>query len=354
MTLLQSIIGLLDQDTVSDVHLASNDSIWVRSEGDLVKTGFESPSHQLESWVSQSRYGGNPVMDKLMEKGGQDDYSCNLGKYRLRSHLFVSEGRYNLALRKLETVIPPFEKLGLPSSAQTLLTYPNGLVLVVGATGSGKSTTLASFVDQMNATIAGHIVTLEDPIEYIHTEKKCRVRQRQVGEGADCASFAAGVTAAMREDPDIILVGEVRDRLTMQACLSAAQTGHLVFATLHTNSATEAVERILSFYPESERDLAKSVLSAVLRGVLAQRLLKAVKPGRRVLAAELMLCTPAVRGNIATGQIQAIENHMETGLSEGQLTLNRCLSNLVKEGVITRDTALTASLKRKALESLLS
>lgn len=353
MSLLQSIIDLLDQSAVSDIHLAPDDYAWIRSEGDLKKTELVVPAHQLETWISQARYGGNQVKEILNAKGGQDDFSLDLGQYRLRSHLFISQGRYNLALRKLETIIPPFETLGLPSAAKNLLTYPSGLILVVGATGSGKSTTLASCIDHLNSTSAGHIVTLEDPIEYIHYEKQCRVRQRQVGSSGDCTDFAAGVTAAMREDPDIILVGEVRDRATMQACLSASQTGHLVFGTLHTNSAVEAVERILSFYPETERDLARSVLSAVLRGVVAQRLLKSTRAGRRTLAAELMLCTPGVRANIATGDLTAIENAMETGSQDGQLTMNRCLEQLVRENKISRETALTASLRRESLENRL-
>ena len=352
---LQTLLDQLKQDDVSDIHLSPHTAIWLRRSGDMFSLpGSEHLSTPIEinSWLSTVRYQSSTIFELVAAKGGQDDFAINLGDLRVRMHVYISAGEINVAVRKLASQIPLLASLGLPSGVSKLLDHPTGLVLVVGGTGSGKSTTLASCIDQINSALPGHIITLEDPIEYQHRDKRSRVRQRQVGEGHDCHSFASGVVAAMREDPDIIMVGEVRDQQTMQACLAAAQTGHLVFATLHTNSTTEAIERVLAFYPEKERDLARSVLSSTLRGVVAQRLIKA-SAGGRVLACELLLCTPAIRANIATGQLIAIEQSMETGRSEGQITMNFSLQQLFENGLITREIALTASSKRDYLEKRL-
>ena len=351
----QTLLDQLSQEDVSDIHLSPHTAIWLRRSGDmqpLAGSDHVCTPAELVSWLSGVRYQSSTVLELVAAKGGQDDFAANLGELRVRVHVYVSAGQINVAVRKLASAIPPLASLGLPAGVSRLLDHPTGLGLVVGGTGSGKSTTLASCVDQINSAMQGHIITLEDPIEYLHRDKSCRVRQRQVGPGHDCETFAAGVVAAMREDPDIILVGEVRDQTTMQACLAAAQTGHLVFATLHTNSTTEAIERVLAFYPEKERDLARSVLSSVLRGVIAQRLVKA-NAGGRVLAAELLLCTPAIRANIANNQLIAIEQTMESGRSEGQITLNYSLQQLFENGLISRETALTASSKRDYLEKRL-
>jgi twitching motility protein PilT len=352
---LQTLLDQLSQDDVSDIHLSPHAAIWLRRSGDmepLLGSEHLATPAEITSWLSAVRYQSSTLYELIAAKGGQDDFAINLGELRVRMHVYISSGEVNVAVRKLAFHIPPLPSLGLPAGVNKLLDHPTGLVLVVGGTGSGKTTTLASCLDQINASLSGHIITLEDPIEYLHKDKRCRVRQRQVGEGHDCLSFAGGVVAAMREDPDIIMVGEVRDQQTMQACLAAAQTGHFVVATLHTNSSTEAIERVLAFYPEKERDLARSVLSSTLRGVIAQRLIKA-NAGGRVLAAELLLCTPAIRSNIATGQLISIEQSMETGRSEGQITMNFSLQKLFESGLISRDAALTASSKRDYLEKRL-
>lgn len=352
---LQTLLDQLSQEDVSDIHLSPHAAIWLRRSGDMEPLpGSEhlSTPAEITSWLSSVRYQSSTPFELIASKGGQDDFAINLGGLRVRMHVYISSGEINVAVRKLASDIPPLPSLGLPVGVNKLLDHPTGLVLVVGGTGSGKTTTLASCLDQINASLSGHIITLEDPIEYQHKDKRCRVRQRQVGQDHDCHSFASGVVAAMREDPDIIMVGEVRDQQTMQACLAAAQTGHFVVATLHTNSSTEAIERVLAFYPEKERDLARSVLSSTLRGVIAQRLIKA-NAGGRVLAAELLLCTPAIRANIATGQLIAIEQTMETGRSEGQITMNYSLQKLVENGQISREAALTASSKRDYLEKRL-
>jgi len=351
-TFLQNLVNLLNEKNVSDVHITSHLPMWVRRAGDMEVVSGEAGmanSVELLSWLKSIRYSNASVLEAIAARGGQDDFAANLGDIRIRIHCWVSVGALNVAVRKLATDIPKLESLGLPKGVSDLLSYPSGLILVVGATGSGKSTTLAACVDQLNMATKGHIITLEDPIEYVHHDKACRVRQRQISEQSDCVNFSSGVTAAMREDPDIIMVGEVRDQQTMQACLNAAQTGHLVLATLHTNSSVETIERVLAFYPEKERELARSVLAATLRGVIAQRLVKTMA-GSRTLAAELMICNTAIRANIAQNQIVAIEQSMESGRSEGQVTMNYCLQCLYENGVISRDVALSSSNRRDILE----
>ncbi len=349
---LQMLSDQLADPQVSDLHLSPGTCVWVRKSGVLARVEDSESictASAIDAWLSTMRYKDGPPMDAISAKGGQDDFAANLGGVRIRMHVFISRNQINIAARKLSTVIPSLDSLGLPPAFTRVMSAPTGLILVVGATGSGKSTTMASAIDHLNETTESHIVTLEDPVEYVHRDKKSRIRQREVGADGDCSSFGAGVTAAMREDPDIILVGEVRDAVTMAACLSAAQTGHLVFATLHTNSAYESIERALAFFPDSERELQRSVLSAVLRGVIAQRLIRATNGGR-ALAAELMVVTPAIRGNIAQNQLISIEQSMETGRSEGQLTMNMSLQLLFEQKRISRESALAASSRREFLE----
>lgn len=351
-TFLQLLSNQLEDIQTSDLHICADENLWIRRAGDLLQVANSSSvvtNSELNSWLASSRYKDTPCYEAIQDKGGQDDFASYLGGFRLRIHVYISRGKINVSARKLSTEIPLLESLGLPKEFHKVLSAPTGLILVVGATGSGKSTTLASALDHLNASIDGHIITLEDPVEFVHNSKRCRIRQRQVGGDSDCKTFADGVIASLREDPDIVLVGEVRDKATMEACLTASQTGHLVLATLHTNSAVETIERILSFYPESERNLARSVLSSVLRGVIAQRLVKK-RDGGRVLAAELLISTPAIRANIAQNQLVQIEQTMETGRHEGQRTMNQSLVNLVENQIITRDEALAISSQREALE----
>jgi twitching motility protein PilT len=347
---IETLASLLENTEVSDIHLESDTNIWVRQGGDLCKLELQTSEAALNQWLG-SRYKDANIVAELIAMGGQDDFALNVGRMRIRGHAYVSRGRLEVSLRRLATEIPPLSTLGLPSSVPELIAASQGLFLVTGPTGSGKSTSMAAMVDSLNETTPSHIITLEEPIEYIYKDKKSRIRQRLVSERSDgdCTSFAAGVVAAMREDPDIILVGEMRDYATVQAALTAAQTGHLVFGSLHTNGGMETVNRILSFYKGSDRDLARSVLSAVLRGVVSQRLLKK-KGGGRVLAAELLINTTAVRSQIAQDTTHLIQQELNTGSSVGQIALNRSLSMLVRENVIDREVALVASNDRASLE----
>ncbi len=348
---LEILTELLSDESISDVHLQADQPIWVRSGGEmqLVKDTLV-PSVDLNGWL-QSRYKDASAHVRVLELGGQDDFALNLANIRIRAHAWISQGQLNVAVRRLSNDIPPLASLGLPPSVQRLVEAPQGLVLVTGPTGSGKSTTLASMIDWLNANTPSHIITLEDPIEYIHKDRQSRMRQRQVGESGDCSSFAAGVIGAMREDPDVILIGEMRDLDTVEAALNAAQTGHLVLATLHTNSATETINRILAFFSESDRQLARSVLAAVLRGVVSQRLIR-TKEGKRTLALEILMATPAIRVHI-TKNIHLITQEMNSGAVDGQLTLNQSLLKLVREKIVDEETALMASPERAELEKAL-
>jgi len=351
---------LLALKGLSDIHLTlpRSDSeqtepmtadIWVRLSG--VMQRIKAPSvwpELLQRTLQEMHLPDLPsLQQELRQAGGQKDLALGLDSgVRLRSHVYLTGGQVALSMRLLPSQVPLVQDLGLPASVPGLLTSTSGLVFVCGGTGSGKTTTLAALVGRMNESQALNIVTLEDPIEYIHNNKRSRIQQRTIGPHGDCQSFSLGVVAAMREDPDVILVGEVRDHATMHACLQAAQTGHLVLATLHTNSAPETIDRALSFYQETERDLARSVLASSLRGIVAQHLLpRAEQADKRVLAAEVLLVTQGIRANIAAGQITQVSQTMETGRSVGQQTLNHHLAELVANGSVTREDALMASTR---------
>jgi twitching motility protein PilT len=359
-----TLIELLALPGLSDIHLTLPSSgqqvqpnVWVRLSGVMHRIeGPKASADLVERTLQEMRLQDTQELhQQLREYGGQKDLALGLDSgMRLRNHAYLTGNKIALALRLLPSKVPALQDLGLPAVVPGLLTSSSGLIFVCGGTGSGKTTTLAALIGHINATQATNIITLEDPIEYIHADSTSRIRQRAIGPHGDCASFSQGVVAAMREDPDVILVGEVRDHATMHACLQAAQTGHLVLATLHTNSAPETIDRALAFYPDSERDLARSVLASSLRGIVAQRLLpKAGDPTKRVLAAEVLLVTQGIRANIAAGQITQVSQTMETGRSVGQQTLNHHLAELVTSGQVSREDALMASTRPDMLSRAL-
>ncbi|MBD8051083.1 type IV pilus twitching motility protein PilT [Limnohabitans radicicola] len=355
-----SLAQLLAMHGLSDIHLSlgrNAPDVWVRLSGVMQRVHSPQACAQLlENTLQVLRLSSaSELHTHLQNCGGQEDLALSLaGGERLRNHVFLACDQIELALRLLPSHVPDVDTLGLPATVTPLLSASSGLIFVCGGTGSGKTTTLAALIGHINANQAANIISLEAPIEYIHKDQRSRIRQRSIGPHGDCHSFAQGVVAAMREDPDVILVGEVRDQATMHACLQAAQTGHLVLATLHTNSAPETIDRALAFYPEAERDLARSVLSSSLRAIVAQRLLpQAAQPTQRVLACEVLLVNQGIRANIAAGQITQIAQTMETGRSMGQQTLNHHLFELVQSGLVTREAALTASPRADMLSRAL-
>jgi twitching motility protein PilT len=342
---------------VSDLHVHEGDPVWHRDAG-VVKICSETPvtrQHILEFLASIQEEAGidpNRVDDALKEKGDAD-FSARYAGYGIRGNIFRSGNRkLSLVLRRLNDEIPPMASLGLPDKVQSLIGLSKGIFLVTGATGSGKSTTLASILDYLNETTQRHIITIEDPVEYMLKDKHCHIDQRQIGR--DAKSFPLALRAALRQDPDILLIGEMRDRDTVKTALDAANTGHLVLATLHTNNARQSVERMTSFFGGDEKEWAQQVISSVLLGVMSQVLVQRAQGRGRVLCSELMVNSPGIAQCIRDGKSAQIFNIMDTGRSEGQQLLNFDLAKKAQEGLISTENALYASYDPSRLQKELS
>jgi twitching motility protein PilT len=273
---------------------------------------------------------------------GEIDFAFSwMDRARFRGNAFHQQGCTALALRLIPFRIPSFEELGLPAVADQLVDLPQGLILVTGPTGAGKSTTLASMLDAVNERRSAHIVTIEDPIEYVHKHKRSAVNQREVG--SDTQSFARGLRSAFREDPDVILVGEMRDNETIQTALTIAETGHLVFATLHTNDAAQTLDRIVDVFPGEQQAQIRVQLAGSLQAVVSQRLIPKVGGGR-VAAFEVLLATFAVRNIVRDGRTNQLRNIISTSSSQGMMTLEASLNHLVGLGFVTYEEAVTHTL----------
>lgn len=266
------------------------------------------------------------------------DFSYSIPKLgRFRCNIYKQRGTYAIAVRALPIEIPEFDTLGLPDIVKKFTDKTKGLVLVAGATGSGKSTTLASLIDIINTKYYHHVITIEDPLEYLHSHKKSMITQREIGEDAD--DFASALKSSLREDPDIIMVGEMRDLETISIALSAAETGHLVLSTLHTIGAVKSIDRILDSFPATQQNQARSQLATVLQGVISQQLIPR-KDGKGLVAAcEVMMATPAVRNLIRENKIYQINNLIQSGEESGMRSLERNLAKLCKGGIITEEAA---------------
>ena len=263
------------------------------------------------------------------------------GTARFRVNAYFQRASIGAAFRLIPAMISTIDDLGLPPVAHEMCNKPRGLVLVTGPTGSGKSTSLAAMINQINETREEHILTIEDPIEFLHSHKKCMVNQRELG--ADAPSFASALRAALRQDPDVILVGEMRDLETIGTALTAAETGHLVFGTLHTQAAPQTVDRIIDVFPAHQQDQVRVQLSVALQGVLTQQLLPTADGAGRVVAVEALVPTPAVRNLIREGKTHQIASTMQTGANVGMLTMDAALATLVRAGKITRALAESRS-----------
>lgn len=286
---------------------------------------------------------GQSLNEDLKANGGHLDFAITYNNVRFRCNLFVFGGirKWGMSLRKLNDRIPPLDTLALPKSAKLLAERATGLVLCTGATGSGKSTTLASMVDHINRTRNAHIITLEDPIEYVHNNQMASVTQREVG--GDVSTFANGLKAALREDPDVILIGEIRDKQTCIAALAAAETGHLVMSTLHTTSATKTVERLMDFFEGDEKKQMQSVISSVLAGIISQVLVPSVERTSRVLVTEVMVNLKEIENVIRNDKLQQLPNAMLNGIKDGQTLMNKELAKCVLNKQISLEDARNAS-----------
>jgi twitching motility protein PilT len=317
----------------SDIHLKENLTLILRINGDMTKPSEDViSSEELKDFVDQSL---TEDQKAHLEEVRDVDLAIEIGPYRFRANFFYTSDGLSAVLRKIETEIPTMDQLKLPYVMQEMAEKPNGLILVTGPTGSGKSTSLAAIIGEINANKKGHILTVEDPIEYIHHSKECTVSQREVGR--DAQSFASALRASLREDPDVILVGEMRDRETIQLALTAAETGHLVFGTLHTSGAPNTINRIIDVFPAEQQGQVRAQLSQSLQMVATQRLFKTADGQGRAAAFEIMVCNHAVRNLIREGKIFQIESIMQTARGEGMMTMNHAIEQLVASGKITQE-----------------
>ena len=338
---LEALLREMVRRGASDLHLTAGQPPRLRVDGSLADSregGVLEAAHTLG--LAHSLLTG--AQRRRFEEDDELDFSFEVPELaRFRGNCFRQRGRVALAVRCIPRELAPLEELGLPPILNHFAERPRGLVLVTGPTGSGKSTTLAAVVDRINRRRRGHILTVEDPIEFVHRPRKCIVNQREVG--ADTRSFAAALRNALRQDPDIILIGEMRDPETIGAALTIAETGHLVLSTLHTNSAADSVNRIVDAFPSHQQAQVRSQLASVLEGVVTQILVpRGLGPGR-VVAAEVMVCTAAVRAVIRDDKVHQIRSLMQAGRKHGMQTLNDALARLYLNGEVTLEAALKRS-----------
>lgn len=336
MTITQ-LIEKARADRASDVHLVCGLAPRYRVDGSIREMGGERLTP--EQCLDYVRELAGEQFDAMVEVG-EADLAKTLAGVRCRLNLFRQQGNWSAAIRLLNEHIPDMSELGLPRAVQEFPGYSQGLVLITGETGSGKSTTLAAVLNEINKTQSKHILTLEDPVEYVYTPDRCVINQREVGK--DTRSFAAGLRAALREDPDVILVGEMRDLETIETALTAAETGHLVFGTVHTNSAADSIDRVVDVFPADRQQQIRLQLSMTLKAVLSQQLLPKASGTGRVLACEVMKTDGAIRNLIREGKTPQIVNAIQTTGAVGNILMDRCLQNLRSAGTITEETYRSA------------
>ena len=322
----------------SDIHITSNSEPIARVKGKFIKLSDdiltkEDTKEMVKQIADEERL-------QNIEKIGELDFSATLEDgTRFRVNAYKQKGSYALAIRTINSKVPSFEELNLPKTLKTFTEKHKGLVLVTGPTGSGKSTTLASLIDIINQNRQAHIITIEDPIEYVHNHKRSIVNQREIG--IDSKSFHSALRAILRQDPDVILIGEMRDSETISIALTAAETGHLVFSTLHTIGSAKTIDRIIDSFPPEQQQQIRTQLSTVCEGIISQQLLPTADGRDRVAATEVMMATPAIRNLIRENKTFQIQNTMQTGLSKGMHTMDQDLIKLYKQGIITKEIALS-------------
>lgn len=334
----ESIITFANQIKASDVHICYNQPVLFRVDGLLKAVDDEVLSEEDTYTLAEQLAGAYFV---TVEQIGELDLAKTICKQRLRINIFKQQGHFSIAIRLLHDHIPNINELGLPPIANDFPTYNNGIVLITGETGSGKSTSLAAILNEINHTRYEHIITLEDPIEYVYEPSKCLISQREIGK--DTRSFSDGLRASLREDPDVILIGEMRDIETIEIALTAAETGHLVFATVHTNGAAETIDRIVGIFPADRQPMIGMQLSQSLRAVVSQQLLPKANQEGRVLAAEVMVVTPAIKNLIREMKTPQMESSIMTDSKVGSITMDAAVKKLYEQGVISLETAKDAS-----------
>jgi twitching motility protein PilT len=328
---VETLLRLLIARSGSDLHLTSGQAPRIRLDGDLLALPEYSPASAVD--LKKLLFAVAPQRNREeFEATNDTDFAVELpGKGRFRANLFRERGGMGAVFRQIPYRIPSAEDLGLPPVVRQLAELARGLVLVTGPTGSGKSTTLAAILDLVNETRSDHIITIEDPVEFVHASKSCLVHHREVGSHTE--SFARALRAALREDPDVVLVGEMRDLETTAIAIETAETGHLVFGTLHTSTAPSTVDRLIDQYPAAQQGQIRLMLSTSLRAVIAQTLLKKIGGGR-VAAYEILICTPAIANLIREGKTFQIPSLMQVGRKAGMVQLNDSLAKLVEAKVV--------------------
>ncbi|AKH20600.1 type IV pilus twitching motility protein PilT [Sedimenticola thiotaurini] len=331
----------------SDLHISAGLPPMIRVDGDIRRINVPALDHKIVHGLVYDIM--NDKQRKDYEEFLETDFSFEIpGLARFRVNAFNQDRGASAVFRTIPSKVLTLEDLGCPETFKDIVNVPRGLVLVTGPTGSGKSTTLAAMMDYKNDNEYAHILTIEDPIEFVHTSKKCLINQREVHR--DTLGFAEALRSALREDPDIILVGELRDLETIRLALTAAETGHLVFGTLHTSSAAKTIDRIIDVFPAGEKSMVRSMLSESLRSVIAQTLLKKVGGGRTA-AWEIMVGTPAIRNLIREDKVAQMYSAIQTGQAHGMQTLDQHLQELVKKGVISRLDARSKAMNKEIFSS---
>jgi twitching motility protein PilT len=338
---LRALLEEMVSRNASDLHVVAGERPKLRVDGDITNSSVEyemTPKDTLQIAYSVL----TEQQKKRFELEDELDFSFGIQNLaRFRGNVFKQRGCVSMVVRQIPFMIKTFDQLGLPGSIAKMAEKPRGLVLVTGPTGSGKSTTLAAMIDKINTERKGHIITVEDPIEFIHKHKSCIINQREIG--SDTKSFANALKYALREDPDIILVGEMRDLETIAATLTIAETGHLAFATLHTNSAAEAINRIIDVFPSHQQSQVRAQLAFVLEGIVTQTLLPKAQGKGRVMAAEILVVTPAIRALIRDDKVHQIYSSMQAGKKWGMQTLNDALYQLYMNREVTAEECIRVS-----------
>lgn len=346
---IEKLLEEVVKQDASDLHLTVGVPPMIRVDGSLKPIANIAPltGPEVEKLIFSVV---DEVQKDILLKDMEVDFSFAFGDVaRFRANAYHQKGNLALALRLIPTEIRSIEELGMPKTIESLTEFPRGLVLVTGPTGSGKSTTLAAMIDNINKNKSVHIITIEDPIEYTHKNQKSVVEQREIHY--DTRSFSASLRSILREDPDVVLIGEMRDLETIASAITIAETGHLVLATLHTNNAAQSVDRMIDVFPPHQQQQIRVQLSNILNAIVSQRLIPAIGGGR-VVGTEIMIANPAVRNIIREGKTHQLDAVIQTGAEEGMQTMDRSIATLVKSGKITLEEAKGYAIDVKELERL--
>ena len=346
---IHELLTFAVENGASDIHLAAHEIPAMRIDGDIKRLDLPKLTEDAMKRLAYSIM--NEKQKVTFENEWEIDFSIGLkGLARFRVNVFTQRLGLGMVLRQIPTTVLTLEQLKAPSVFKRIAEFRKGLVLVTGPTGSGKSTSLAAMIDHVNKTRDEHIITIEDPIEFVHTPQRCLINQREVG--AHTRNFSAALRSALREDPDVILVGELRDLETISLAISAAETGHLVFATLHTNSAPETIDRIIDAYPHAQQEQVRAMLSTSLNAVITQCLVRPKSGRGRVAVHEIMMVNPAIRNLIRENKIFQIPSVMQVGKGEGMQTMEFAAIDLVMRGTISRETAISITNNPKMFDAV--